>query len=220
MSSQVSVPAAGATPAAVRTLAAAAKADGDLLAHRSVRGIVTANVADLSAFTVAGNDGLTYAAGQRVALVGQTTGTQNGIYVVGTVGGGTAPLTLAPDWAAASVQPGGAEILANEGTLWAGRKWFASLAGAITVGSSSPAFYPREYTVTSGALSGTPGTIALSNLWILSATRSTVHLSRRAPAGTPGHLSFGVLTAGAGNGSFTITSTGNETSTVDATIKN
>lgn len=186
----------------------------------TVRGVVTSNVSDLSAFTVAGNDGLTYAAGERVLLAKQTTATEDGIYVVGTVGGGTAPLTRAADWAPGAVLPGGSEVMVNEGTSWKNTKWFASLAGSITVGTSSPAFYPREQRGTSGALSGTPGTITISTGWIRHATESTVILTRRAPGGTPGHLSFGTLTAGRGDGAFTITSTGNETSTIDWIVKN
>ena len=141
-------------------------------ALRTVRGVVTANVADLAAFTVAGNDGLTYAAGERVLLAKQTTATQAGIYVVGTVATGTAPLTRAADMAAASVQPAGMEVCVNEGTLFGGTKWFASLAGANTVATSTPAFYPRKYVRVTGVMAGTPGIMALTAEWILSAPRA------------------------------------------------
>jgi len=189
-------------------------------AIRSVRGVVQSNVADLNSFAVATHDGLTFVEGDRILLAHQTTGAQDGIYTVGAVSGGNAPLTRASDWAAAAVLAAGTEVLVNEGTTFAGTVWVATVAGAITVATTSPAFYPREYWGTSAALSGTPGTAAISNLWILHATRSTVILTRRAPAGTTGDLSFGTLTAGQGDGSFTITSTGNETSTVDYVIKN
>ncbi len=187
-------------------------------ATRYVRGVVTSAIADLAAFTVASDDGLTYAEGDRLLYVPASS--VAGIYVVGKVTAGVAALTLAGDWRSGSVQPGGVQVLVNEGTTWGGTRWFASLAGPITVGASSPAFYPKEYTTTSANLSGTPGTLAISNVWIRHATGSSVTLSRRAPGGTLGHLSFGVLTAGAGSGSFTITSSGNETSTVDYTIRN
>src|SRR5262245_50683244 len=68
-----------------------------LVAVHKVRGVVDADVADLEAFTVAGNDGLTYAEGQRVFLAAQSTGAQIGIYVVGAVDAGVAPLTRALD---------------------------------------------------------------------------------------------------------------------------
>jgi len=188
-------------------------------AVRTVRGVVTANVADLAAFTVAGNDGLTYAAGQRVLLAAQTTATQDGIYVVGAVGGGTAPLTRAADMAAASVQPAGMEVAVNEGTLFGNTKWFATLAGANTVATSAPAFYPRKYVRVTTAMSGTPGIKALTAEWILSTSKSSVTLTVITP-GTQGFLSRGTLTAGAGDGAFTVTSTANETSTLSIVIEN
>lgn len=164
-------------------------------------------------------DGVTCVAGDRVLLVGQTTPAENGIYVVGAVAAGVAPLTRAHDWAVTNVQPAGADIRVTGGTAWKNIVWFAS-AGAVTPGTTNPLFYPRRYTGTSGALAGTPGTLAITSQWILHATNSRVFLTRKAPAGTTGNLSFGTLTAGAGDGSFTITSTGNETSTVAYEIVN
>lgn len=227
MGSTITVPGQGAVDSELITLATQAKADLDGLmngvtqsgALRTVRGVVFANVADLAAFTVAGNDGLTYAAGQRVLLAKQTTTTQDGIYVVGAVGGGTAPLTRAADMAAASVQPAGMEVNVNEGTLFGGTKWFASLAGANTVATSSPAFYPRKYVRVTGVMAGAPGIMALTAEWILSATKSTVTPVAKAP-GTQGFLSVGTLTAGAGSGAVTVTSTANETSTLQISIEN
>ena len=174
---------------------------------------------DADAGGVAGNDGLTYAAGQRVLLAKQTTTTQDGIYVVGTVGGGTAPLTRAADMAAASVQPAGMEVKVNEGTLFGSTTWFSTLAGANTVATSSPAFYPRKYVRVTTAMAGTPGVKALSAEWILSASKSSVTPTVITP-GTQGFLSRGTLTPGAGDGSFTITSTANETSTLSIVIEN
>jgi hypothetical protein len=185
----------------------------------SVRGVVTANVASLSAFTVATHDGLTFVEGNRVLLAKQTTGAQNGIYVVGAVDAGAAPLTRAADWAAAAVLPAGSRILVNEGDTWKHSEWFASLVGAITVATSSPAFYPKQVKGTSAALD--TGSISVSNTWILSDTTSNVQLTVKTPGGTRGHLSHGTLTPGAGNGSFTITTTDNaDTSTVSYLIVN
>ena len=117
------------------------------------------------------------------------------------------------------MQPAGLEICVNEGTLWGNTKWFASLAGANAVGTSAPAFYPRRYVRVTTAMTGTPGVKALSAEWILSATKSNVTPVAVTP-GTQGFLSRGTLTPGAGNGSFTITSTANETSTLQVTIEN
>jgi hypothetical protein len=193
-------------------------------AYRTVRNMVLTNVANLAAFTVASatlndNVGGGNIEGDRVLLAGQTTPAEDGIYVVGTVGGGTAPLTRATDYAATSVQPAGLTIGINEGTIFGGRQWFASLAGAITVATSSPAFYPRKYVRVTGVMAGAPGIMALSAEWILSATKSTVTPIPKAP-GTQGFLSIGTLTAGFGNGAVTVTSTANETSTLQISIEN
>jgi len=66
-----------------------------------VDGASTGDVANLAAFTV-NNDGVVHTAGKRILLKDQTTVEQNGIYVVGAVTGGTAPLTRATDWDAAA----------------------------------------------------------------------------------------------------------------------
>jgi hypothetical protein len=223
---------------AISDLASQAKADVETLgasvdtltggtaagvgATRLVRGVVTSNVADLAAFTVANNDGLTYAANNIVFLAKQTTGSQSGPYVVGTVAGGTAPLTRPTWWAAASVQPAGTKFRAWDvsATTWGGSEWFATASGNITVGTTDPVFYPAEVKATSAALSGS-GTADISNTWILSATKSEVLLSHAVAGGTMGHLTHGTLTAGQGTGSFTITSSSaTDTSTVTYLIKN
>ncbi len=101
------------------------------------RGVVTANIASLAAFTVASNDGLTYVQGQRVLLVGQTTKTQNGLYIVGVVGGGTAPLYRPIDWLTASTQLGAPEFIVNEGTQGANSQWIVRTAGSVTVDTTA-----------------------------------------------------------------------------------
>lgn len=215
----ISAIAQGAAPAAVRTLRDETAAAANV--YRA-RGVVTANVADLSAFTVASNDGLTYAAGEIVLLVAQTTATQDGPYVVGTVGGGTAALTRPAWWAAASVQPAGVEFLINEGTAWKHHRWFATLTGAITVGTSSPAFYPRQQKGTTTALSGTPGTKTVTGVWLL-ATTSSIQVTSNTPGGTAGFLSapVGSRTAGPGaSGQFIINSSANDTTTADWLVTN
>jgi hypothetical protein len=185
----------------------------------SVRGVVTTNVADLGAFTVATHDGLTFVEGDRILLAKQSTAAQDGIYVVGAVSVGAAPLTRAADWAAAMVLPAGSRVVVNEGTAFKHSEWFASLAGAITVATSAPAFYPKRVKGTTVAM--TAGSVAVSNTWILSDSTSVAMLSAKTPGGTQGTLSCGTLTAGAGSGSFTISSdSGTDTSTVSYLIEN
>lgn len=197
--------------------AAVSRLQGFEAISRSVRGVVVADVADLDAFTVAGNDGLTYTAGQIVLLANQTTATEDGPYVVGTVAAGVAPLTRPSWWADGSVQGRGAEFRINEGTSWAGTVWYATLAGAVTVGTSSPDLYPRRHSVTTGAM--VAGVISVSTMWLR--TGGTVNHSRTTLGGSAGHIAISTLTAGDGDGVVTLTSSSaTETSTNTITAHN
>ncbi len=115
---------------------ALADVTGRVSIHK-VRGMGTANVSALATFTVAGVDGLTYVEGDRIFLKNQTTGAENGIYVVGVVGGGTAPLTRATDWAAAQVIGAGTQIAVAAGTVNAGT-WVITNVSAVTVATTTP----------------------------------------------------------------------------------
>lgn len=106
----------------------------------AVRGASTANIASLASFTVASVDGLTYVAGERILLKDQSTASQNGIYVVGTVAAGVAPLTRALDMdASAEVLPG-ALVYVSEGTANGNAFFFLSTDAAVTIGTTSLAF--------------------------------------------------------------------------------
>lgn len=144
---------------------------------RHVRGVVTANVASLSAFTVAGNDGLTYAEGERVLLAKQSTAAQNGIYVVGTVGGGTAALTRVADMASGAAITNGMIVEVSEGTLWAGSTWKALCTGSKIVGTDDPLFYPRSIHRTITLVAGTKALAASDDIWLFSTTKSQVNIT-------------------------------------------
>lgn len=122
---------------AVQALAKGVGVKGLVAVHK-VRGLITANIADLAAFTVAGNDGLTYAEGERVYLNGQSTGAEKGPYVVGVVASGTAPLTRAGDWAAAAVIPSGTLVVVDAGTSNGNSLWMINNAGDVTVATTTP----------------------------------------------------------------------------------
>lgn len=151
---------------------------GGFAGARAVRGVVFANVASLAAFTVAGNDGLTYAAGQRVLLVNQTTAAQNGIYVVGTVGGGTAPLTRAVDFAATEAIVNGTTVEVSEGTIFKGSTWKAMCTGSKVVGTDDPLFYPRVCKGTATLVLGAVTLGATQGLFLFSTTTSSVQATR------------------------------------------
>lgn len=104
-----------------------------------VRGASTANV-NTASFTVAGVDGLTYVAGERILLKDQSTASQNGIYVVGTVSAGSAVITRALDMdASAEVLPG-ALVYVSEGTANGNAFYFLSSDATVTIGSSNLTF--------------------------------------------------------------------------------
>lgn len=197
--------------------AAVSRLQGISAGARTVRGVVVANVADLDAFTVASNDGLTYAEGEIALLVGQTDAAEDGPYVVGAVDSGVAALTRPSWWSDGSVQAPGAEFRVNEGTSWKGTVWYATLAGPVEVGTSEPEFYPRRHSVTTSAM--VAGVATVNTLFVRSG--ATVNHSRTTTGGTVGHTSITTQTAGDGDGVVTITSSSNtETSTHTITVHN
>ncbi len=145
---------------------------------RYVRGVVT-SAQTLATFTsvTAGTivDGVTYVAGDRVLLVGQATKSQNGIYVVGTVSAGSAPLTRPTDFATGSVLAAGCMVEVSEGTLFAGSTWKITTAGAITVGTTSFDMYPRQVVQSVVLVAGTK---TLATVPLLSATKTAVLINR------------------------------------------
>lgn len=199
-----------------------------------VRGVVAANVADLTAFTVASNDGLTYAEGDRVALVKQTTAAQCGIYVVGPVASTTAPLTRSDDFPSGAAIVNGTKFEVSEGTLYAGSTWKAMCTGACVVGTDDPLFYPRivkaKITLAGGSSLYALG--ATEGLWLFSATKSVAQATLNTPAGTLGTWGLGCpstnRTAGkVGTAALRVqsfdaagTAAGADTSTVDVLVVN
>jgi hypothetical protein len=157
---------------------------------RVVRGVCTSNMS-LSAFVgVTGGtaqDGVTYVIGDRVLLAGQTTAAQNGIYVVGTVAAGTAPLTRAPDFFTGATVVNGCVVEVSEGTVWRGSSWKAMATGSVVIGTTDPAFYPRQFRKTVTLSSGTyvigagGGSEAL---YLYSTTTSSVQATRNTAGGT------------------------------------
>jgi hypothetical protein len=109
---------------------------------RRVRGVIISNVADLEALDVdnAYCDGLTYVEGERVLLQGQTAGAENGIYLVGAVAAGVAPLTRAPDYDTAAELNAGDPIYVQEGTRFAGDVFRLATTGAITLDTTALTF--------------------------------------------------------------------------------
>jgi hypothetical protein len=181
------------------------------------RGVQTANVASLAAFTVAGPDGVTYVAGDTVLLAAQTTASQNGLYTVGTPAAGTAPLTRPAGYAAGQTAVNGAEIQISEGTRYGASEWKLTTTGAITIDTTATAFYPRVEKGVTAAMTGGTGAVTVSNLFIKAG--AGVGYGVATGGGTRGFLALAV-TAGQGSGSLAFTSATAETSTITYTCSN
>lgn len=100
-----------------------------------VRVLFTTNQTLSGLPTTANSDNVTLAAGDRILLTGQTTGTQNGIWLVQS-GAWTRPT----DFNETSDIESGTEVLVNEGTTYGGSVWRITTTGAITFGTTSIAW--------------------------------------------------------------------------------
>jgi hypothetical protein len=98
-----------------------------------VRGSVLSNISSLASFPVAQTD-VTYVQGNRVLLVGQVTKSQNGIYTVGAVTGGNAPLTRATDFDASGHLVQGLQVPVAEG--WGRGVWHLTTSGPFSLGTT------------------------------------------------------------------------------------
>jgi len=141
-----------------------------------VRYVMTTNVANLAAFTVV-QDGVTGIENDLVLLANQTGGDESGVYVIGAVAGGTAPLTRVAWLPATAVVRGGYTVHVEEGTLFADTNWFIAEAGAITIGTTAHHWYPESITQSVILVAGT---VTVANVPVLSATKSAVVLTRQA----------------------------------------
>jgi hypothetical protein len=114
-------------------------------------------------------DGVTLATGDRILIKNQSTGSQNGIYVVASSG---AP-TRATDADASSEVTGGMFVFVEEGTSNADSGWVLTTDGAVTLGTTSltfqkfsqagatPVFVDME--TPSGTVNGSNDTFSLAN---------------------------------------------------------
>lgn len=127
----------------------------------AVRNVVFANVADLTAYTVAAstslNDNVLNVEGDIVALVAQTTAAECGLYRVGPVASGTAPLTRLRAMATGMTFPNAVTFEVSEGGVYRLSTWksTATTTGGWKVGTNDPAFYPRTYKQTITLAAGT-----------------------------------------------------------------
>lgn len=180
---------------------------------KSVRYVMTTNVAALATFTVL-QDGVTGVEGDLVLLANQTTGAESGVYVLGAVAGGNAPLTRAAWMPAAAVLRSGYTVHVESGTLNAASNWFISTAGAITIGTTAHAWYPESITQSVVLVAGTA---TLTNVPVLSITKTGWAITRRI-ANTSNLTVGGYCVSVAGANGVTAGTVGTASVVIEATV--
>lgn len=110
-----------------------------------VRAATTANIASLAGGAPNTLDGVTLAANDRILVKDQTTGSQNGLYVVTTLGtGSNGTWTRATDADGVGELFAGMLVMVSEGTVNADTLWELSTDGAITIGTTSLTFARKD----------------------------------------------------------------------------
>lgn len=90
-------------------------------------------------------DGVTLVANDRILVKDQTTGSQNGIYVVTTLGtGANGTWTRATDADQAGELTSGAIVAVEEGTANADSQWMLTTDGTITIGTTALTFVRKD----------------------------------------------------------------------------
>jgi hypothetical protein len=106
----------------------------------SVRASYTSDIADLTAATTTCDTAVTLVEGDLVLLTEQSTASQNGIYQVGAVASGVAPLTRYEKCTDADGLPPGTQIFISEGTARGNLVYQHTTDAPIVVGTTSLVF--------------------------------------------------------------------------------
>jgi len=119
-------------------------------------GATLTNAGSLAAFSI---DGYSASLGDRILIKNQTTGSQNGVYTVTTLGSGAVAwvLTRATDFNTVGTGTGyiesGAYLFVSSGTANASSSWVMTTPSPITVGTTSLTF--TQFSASSGYTAGT-----------------------------------------------------------------
>ena len=117
----------------------------------SVRVVTVANV-NLSGGAPTSVDGVTLVANDRVLVTAQSTGSQNGIYRVKTLGtGSNGTWVRSKDADTNDDVTAGMVVMITEGTTYADTQWKLTTNDAITVGTTSLTFSQRQDTNVAGS---------------------------------------------------------------------
>ena len=136
---------------------------------QSCRIVTTTNIT-LSGGAPSTYDGIALASGDRILVNAQSTGTQNGIYFIQTLGtGSNGTWTRTPDAATSDRVTGGMSTIVTEGT-YAGTPYRLVQADPITLDSTSLSFASTAATV-----SGTSKSIQYNNAGFIAGAASLVY---------------------------------------------
>lgn len=120
----------------------------------SVRAATTANIATLAGGAPSTLDGVTLAANDRILVKDQTTGSQNGIYVVTTLGtGANGTWTRATDADTSAEVTSGMFTFVTEGTVNGDSGWVLTTNDPITLATTALVFaqFSQAGVITAGA---------------------------------------------------------------------
>lgn len=129
----------------------------------SVRAATTANIASLAGGAPNTLDGVTLVANNRILVKDQTTGSQNGIYVVTTLGtGANGTWSRSADVDQVDELTAGAIVMVEEGTTLADSLWELTTDGTITIGTTSLTWVRKDGSVVPDASTSTKGKVQLA----------------------------------------------------------
>ena len=132
----------------------------------SVRAATTANITLSGTQTV---DGVSLSVGNRVLVKNQSTGSQNGLYLVAS-----GAWTRATDFDSSAGVTTGALTFVEEGTANGGEQWILTTTGTITIGSTSLTFTQFGGGITYSAGDGLSLSSATFSVQTVSSGRITV----------------------------------------------
>lgn len=135
--------------------------------HPSCRAATTTNIASLAGGAPNVLDGVTLAANDRILVKDQSTGSQNGLYYVSTLGtGSNGTWTRASDADATGEVSAGLFVWVNEGTLAGDTGWVLTTNDTITIGSTSLTFQQftgvGQLSVTAPLVKTAPNSLSVS----------------------------------------------------------
>lgn len=199
-----------------------------IAAYTAASGVITASATG----AIGAQDGVTMVATDLLLIpegLSNVTAADAGPYIVTNAGSGSAAFVLTrPDWwpHGGGILPGAVIQLGADGTLFKGSAWKTFVAKSKVVGTDAPLLYP-DYVCQSVTLAS--GVITVSNVPILSATKSFFGINRTTLGGTAsGTYNPTTITAGVlGTGSFQVssqsitgTTNASDTSTLNIAVEN